>query len=114
MGAIKVKIENAPEIRIGFRYEEKKILLGKPKVLTQVTATQAFVKCADRVDVGTVYCSPTDQFEKAEGRKRALKRALVCWSRPVRRHIWNALWEATNRTGFIDGEHTSRDAAHAT
>ena len=43
--------------------------------LGQGTATVAIVPLADNtVEVGVAFCSPEDQFSRAEGRKRALER----------------------------------------
>ena len=92
---MKLKLENGTEYHVRFSHGTEAIV-GNNKPIYTRQYTTASVSFPDSNQVtATAYCNPSDQFNKAKGRKLALARAIESLPRAERGQIWAAYFAAT-------------------
>lgn len=71
---------------VSFKHEEHDFVLPKRKKASSITekrmVTTCTITCGKRSWTGEAMCRPPDQFGRPEGRKRALKRAVIALTGP--------------------------------
>lgn len=95
---MKLKLENGTEYHARFQHGTEAVI-GEAKPIyirrfTRVSISTAIIGVILKLE-GEAYCHPTDQFNKAKGRKLALARAIKDFHRTKREQIWKAYFAAT-------------------
>lgn len=84
---MKLKLENGTEYHVRFRHVRGE---SQSHTLTTVQSENSALFLQD-----LALCHPSDQFNKAKGRKLSLARAIEELPREERRQIWAAYFAAT-------------------
>ena len=79
-------VHKRKQYEVSFKHEERDFVLPKNKKATSITEKRMVTTCiitrGTRSWTGEAMCRPPDQFGRPEGRKRALKRAVVALTGP--------------------------------
>jgi len=114
MGALRFETDGGYQWKVVFQHGMTTREVGKKKQEVPVRFTTAIVDLTPaspwsdslaymKQTIGMTLCSPSDQFCRKTGRKIALQRALVEYSRETRAAFWQEYWRSVGKMEFING-----------
>ena len=83
-----LKLENGTEYHVRFQHAQNPLMTGC-YTRAGISDSTGFI-----IREGRAFCNPSDQFNKAKGRKLSLARAIECLPRAERKQIWAAYFAA--------------------
>ena len=90
-----LKLESGTEYHVRFSHGFEAVVRDGETVYTRQYTRAEISKPQGHVfDEGEAHCNPSDQFNKAKGRKLALARAIESLPRAERKQIWAAYFAA--------------------